>query len=873
MTDKRETKNRIQTAINQIRESRLSDEESQQIADRVWERLESRSAQTTEAAEVGAIRGCEDYQALIPTLLTGSLAPSRALLLEEHTRTCVPCRRALKSARNGEQRPRTTDQTARRPRQVLRWAMAAALGVVALGTAFTVWNAGPTLPYGAIVESSGAGLYRTATLERLAPDAQIAVGESVRAAPGESSILRLADGSLVEVKGRSELAVESARRGTTVRVDRGSVIVEAAPQERGRLFVSTEDCLVSVKGTIFAVSHGTRGSRVAVIEGEVKVDYAGAEKTLVAGDRTATYAGGPVNALHDELAWSQGVDRYLELVREVTALRQALERELPRPGLRYSSRLLDLAPADMVFYAAFPNLVETLVEADRIVQERLSQSEALRDWWQDHQGSGMGAHMALTSKLADAGSYLGDEIVVTGSIDAQGEMRGPIILAELTDPGSFRLWLEEMAETEDGELPGIVFVEEAATAGGTGDGDVLFVWLGSDTLVAAPRLELVVETRDRAAQSGQGGLKDRVAEVYREGAETLVAIDAQEIARTMGLEDPEGMEHAEQLGLLDASHVIFQQKRFDDRTENTGVLAFDGPRQGVASWLAEPAPMGSLRYVSPDAKLVASGIVMDPAEIVGQIIAMAESDGSVEDFRELEQTLGLDVREDLAAALGGEFTVALDGPVVPEPAWKVVAEVYDPDKLAWALQQIVEAANDERAEAGRTRLEWLESEADGRVYYGIGGDRAMEFTFDEGYLVAAANRGLIDRAIRYRQSGYSIESSSRFTALLPTDGRQNFSAFIFQDALGLLAPIADRIAATELTEAQRAALETLQSESEPTLAYAYAEESRIVFAASGAMNLLSSGLPGLIGMGGFCLDNLAPPIPPAPTETPDTKNT
>ena len=45
---------------------------------------------------------------------------------------------------------------------------------------------------------------------------------------------------------------------------------------------------------------------------------------------------------------------------------------------------------------------------------------------------------------------------------------------------------------------------------------------------------------------------------------------------------------------------------------------------------------------------------------------------------------------------------------------------------------------------------------------------------------------------------------------------------------------------------------------EPTLAYAYAEESRLVFAASGALDLLSSGLPGMIGLGGLCFDDMSP---------------
>ncbi len=863
MTHKREVEERTEKAIEQIRESRLSDAESSEIADRVWERLESRRSETAEAAEIGTIRGCDDYQSLIPAFLAGGLAPSRALLLEEHTRHCVPCRRALKEAREGHgSESRSAGERTTAGRFALgRWAAAAALAVAALGTGYFVWSAGPTLPYGAIVEADGAGVYRTSTFERLEPGTEIEVGDEVRTAPGESSRLRLADGSMVEVKGRSELTIESDRKGTTVRVDSGSVIVQAAPQDPRRLFVSTDDCLVSVQGTIFAVSHGTRGSRVAVVEGEVQVDYAGAERTLLAGQRTATYAtyahlGGD---MHEELAWSQDVDRYLELLREVTSLREALERELPRPGLRYSSRLLDLAPDDLVFYAAFPNLVETLVEADRIVQDKIGESQVLAEWWSSNRAHGVGSHVELMSSLADAGDYLGEEIVVTGSLDEKGEIEGPIILAELTDPAALRDWLERTVNEEDSEMPSVVFIEGVESPLEV-QGDGLYVWLGADTLVAAPRADLVRSTAGRAGlatAAGSAGLKARIAEVYGAGAETLVAVDAREIAISMGeLDDPESVSQAERLGILDASHLIFQQKRFEDRTDNSAVLAFDGPRSGMAGWLAEPAPMGSLRYVSPDAKLVAAAVLTDPTVIAEQILALSRGADGSSDLAELEAQLGISLKDDFAAALGGEFALALDGPVVPEPAWKMVVEVYDPDKLVYAIRQMLAAANDERAENGLAPIELTEASAGGRTYYSISGDRPGEFTFDEGYLVASANRGLIDRAIRYRQSGYSLESSARFVQLMPGDGRVNFSAFLYQDAMGLIGPLAERIAAGNLTEEQQAAIDALRSEAGPTLAYAYAEESRIVFAAAGTMDLLTSGLPGMIGLGGLCLPEM-----------------
>ena len=864
MTGKKATQQQILRAATQIRESALSPEETLAIETRVKERLTARSGARATSAELGPIQGCSDYQRLLPAFLDGSLAPSRALLLEEHTRHCVPCRRALKVARSGGGAEILLGQRhlgqLTRSSGGRRWLAVAAAVVAVVAASYLIWSSSSALPFGAVVESTGGGLYRAASLEALTVGSELAVGERLLSAPGESSYLRLADGSRVEVRGRSELAVE-ARRGTTLRVERGSIIVEAAPQGSGRLYVSTDDCLVSVKGTIFAVSHGTKGSRVAVIEGEVKVDHSGREELLYAGDRTATYArlgGSP----HEEFAWSQNLDGYLDLLQEVTELRQALARELPYPGLRTSSRLLDLAPDDMAFYAAFPNLAETVSEAHRIVQERVAESPLLSEWWNSKAGgAGVGGHLELAVEmLAEVGSYLGEEIVITAALGADGEPLGPVVLAGLLDPASLRQFVENQAAVEGTGGVEVVFLEDLSPVGAdsveqnASDGARMVVWLGDDTLVAAPRSDLVRQAAERIGGSSSAGppsgLKIQLAQAYRSGADILVAADLQRLSAAMHRAPDEQRQGLAGAGLLDAQHVIFEQKRIDGRTHNSAVLAFDGPRRGVAAWLAAPAPMGSLAYVSPDARVVAAAIITEPARVFDELLALAGQHGADGDgLQQVAGELGVDLRADVAATLGGEVTIALDGPLVPNPAWKVIAEVYDPDRLIWALQQLNEAANDERSRTGQPRREWEVSEADGRTYYTLGTEPSLVIAFDEGYLLAAPSRALIDRAVRYRRSGYTLASSPRFAQLLPAAGPENFSALFFQDAVGLFGPLAQIIGRGQLTDQQAAAFEALRGASEPTLAYAYGEESRIVFSASGLGDLLSSGLPSLLGLG------------------------
>ncbi len=51
---------------------------------------------------------------------------------------------------------------------------------------------------------------------------------------------------------------------------------------------------------------------------------------------------------------------------------------------------------------------------------------------------------------------------------------------------------------------------------------------------------------------------------------------------------------------------------------------------------------------------------------------------------------GLDIRNDIAAPLGGEFAFAIDGPILPTPSWKMVFEVNDPAHLQQTLERVVD---------------------------------------------------------------------------------------------------------------------------------------------------------------------------------------
>src|SRR5215204_4205122 len=225
-----------------------------------------------------------------------------------------------------------------------------------------------------------------AQIRQLEPGEQLQKGERVRTAKDSNALLRLADGSTVEMRERSEFSVTENRRGVTIKLERGDVIVEAAKQHNGRLYVQTPDSLVSVKGTIFAVESGTKGSRVSVVEGEVEVNHGGKDETLLPGDQTTTNRSLDKTPVQQNVAWSRNAARYAGLVSDLAKLRRDVNQQLARPGVRYSSKFVDLSPENTAFYAALQTLRESIAESQRIMQERISQNPALAEWWKGSRG-------------------------------------------------------------------------------------------------------------------------------------------------------------------------------------------------------------------------------------------------------------------------------------------------------------------------------------------------------------------------------------------------------------------------------------------------------------------------------------------------------
>jgi len=861
------------------------------------------------SATSGTLTSCADYRARMPALVAGTLPEAQRLLVEDHSRECIPCRKHLQAVRAGRSVSDWSGPAA--PARVGRY-YAAAAAVVAVAAA-GVWTSQRVLqpPQDGIVQVQNvdgrifvAGSSGDSNLVPLAPGDAIDGGVPVRTGAGSRGVFELADGSRIEAAGLTTFRVDARRRGDRIRVDRGSLIVSAAEQENRSLVVSTEEMLVSVKGTIFAVTHGVKGSRVSVIEGEVEVEKGRERHSLLAGDQLQSRPTLIAMTLQEEVGWSQDADRYLAVLEEFKSLRSELNQLMEAAPVRHSTRLLDLMPADTKVYVAMPNAPATLGDLFELVRSRMESSELLAEWWAELEASDeVGTIEDVVGALRGLGDAMGDETVVAVVGDLVEDDMAPLAVTEVTDSAALREAIEghlvELAPATD-EAP-VHIVDDLAAASGKEEG--LLLWIADDIAAASTSLaalRTVAANQDGAANPFVGSrLHGRLAQRYAEGAELLAAVDLAGVIS--GIRDAEENEEEEEgeeddedveevavfafTGLDKVQDLVVARTQDGDRANFTAALSFDGERSGMVSWLAEPGANGALEFFSPDASFVSAGVIEDPLTIYDQLTGFLSEHGIDidEPMAEVAAELGLSLRDDLLQHVGGEYAAGIDGPVLPSPAWKAVASVYDADALQSSIEMLAEKATevlgnldrDGAGQPGTGRLVLDERESGGRTVYRLGlemddGDedsddedaagaallRMLEtpeifYTYFDGYMVSASNAATIDTAIRYRGSSASLTSSQEFLDLLPENGYADFSAMVYnrlaETASELFELLPTEVAGDDQQAVVQAIEEQLSSQG-PALYTVYAGRSEIVVTSSGPSLLAFTGLGPLLGL-------------------------
>jgi uncharacterized protein (TIGR03435 family) len=110
------------------------------------------------------------------------------------------------------------------------------------------------------------------------------------------------------------MTVDRTSDGIQIDLKTGDIIVTAAKQRDGQLSVRTNDMTVAVEGTVFLANAGAAGSRVAVIEGEVRVREGAVETRLRPGEEVATSPAVARRSLAEDITWSRNADVHLAIL-------------------------------------------------------------------------------------------------------------------------------------------------------------------------------------------------------------------------------------------------------------------------------------------------------------------------------------------------------------------------------------------------------------------------------------------------------------------------------------------------------------------------------------------------------------------------------
>jgi hypothetical protein len=780
-----------------------------------------------------AIRSCDDVRQLLNSYRAGALPEARALLVRTHLRECGACLRRFHEASTLDwAAPRVASNPVHHPRA---WGWALAISCALLISAIFVYKAYWQVPPGvrAAVQSIDGSAYLISgnASHQLAPGATLREGDELRTAGGARAVLRLADGSLVEADQRSTLGVGARGRNTTISLDQGALIIQAAHRTSGHLYIRTRDCRIAVTGTVLSVNSGIKGSRVAVLRGSVDVAHSGVHSVLHPGDQIATSDSLAPEPLAEQFAWSSDRQEYIGIMAQLANVERRIA-QIPFPQSRYHSDLLALVPADTLLYISIPNLGDYFSQANAIFQDQLSQSPELQQWWAHGHKQSPSDLNALVEKIHDVSQYLGDEVVVVAS--GEGDHRGVAALAEVQRSGL----AAELTQQFTNANSGLVVLNEAAlttansstmTHGGYAlvrDHEVVF----STSVAALQQINAQLDAGASGfAASDFGG---QISAAYDRGAGIILAANLHAMMQNnqMGrsLQAATKARALQNSGLEALQYLIAEHREANGMPENHLNLQFAGTRQRIASWLASPAPIGSLDFVSPNAAIALAALSKDPAAIADDIIAMAsDSKSAPVDLSEIDAKLGINVRDDLMANLGGDFLLALDGPVLPTPSWKVVIEVNNADRLENTLERLVQAIDSQAQGGGNGHTIAIDPSTVGsQRYFAIRdvttGAVKANYTFSNGFMIVAPTRALLIDALQVQASGASLARSTSFRALLPRDPNENYSAIAYQNLSPVLTPLLSQFSGETAD-----ALRKLAADARPTVVCAWGKDSGI----------------------------------------------
>lgn len=731
------SEDRLEKALEAMKNEEIGPEQLADVQARVRAKLELPSSVL-----------CAEFQSEIQAYLDGSLEEKRRLLIEDHLGRCPSCR-ACMAGQKGERK--AVPMPVRRAFRLPKWSAWAAAAAVLFGMLYVGRDGIYTLltPAGkrATVVSETGGLYLV-PVGLLKTGSTINDSSVIRTGPDSRAKLRLLDGSIIDMNERTELSIHTAWSGKTVHLQRGDIIVHAAKQRLGYLRVRTRDSVASVKGTIFAVSAGISGTLVSVVEGSVAVAQPGTETVLKPGEQAAS---NPTLAksVQSAVSWSPDAETYASMLASLMHVQKEIA-ETPSPLLGSESRLLQLTPANTIVYGAIPNPGGVANQAALLLEQQASQNPAFNQWWNS------GASRGLKQLINGMRTYmplLGDEIVYGIAEDTTKESVKPV-----------PFFLTEVRPGKQAELA--ADLEDLRSRMGTKP----FHYDLTDSLLvvsdSGTRLQWLL---DHMGQGAATPFASEIAARYQAGTGGLLGMDIGSLMSS----SPSGTAGAEFFRTQHLKHIFFERHSVTGLEENRMTVSFNGPRTGIASFLASSGSAGAAEYVSQDALAAAYASTREPQLMARELIAqLSRLDPNFQsNLAQTEGKLGISFANDLARAFGTEFAFELKGISISGPVWTMAALVNDSDILDGTIGRLVDFINSELAKTGEFSPIRIETESiNGRTWKTLRFPKSqltVTWTYDSGYMVAGSSRGVVTRAIETRNAGTPLIYSSEFQQRLP----------------------------------------------------------------------------------------------------------
>ena len=667
-------------------------------------------------------------------------------------------------------------------------------------------------------------------------DSYLAV--SLGKTPGEK------EPNLVEFKANSFAKFKLTGDRLELGLERGEVWVHLNHETEKSFAVRGRGLLAINRGTIFNVAQGMTGSSVGVVTGEVEVQQKTSKHVVKPREFYTTFENKSGDNVRNHVYWSQYSDKLLALLgmeekktrvaetKKPLQVREVEKKEVQLPAQPEGEELgtletTELLPMDTRFFFEVYSVPATIGEWKASDYSSMFRDPALLSWWKSKQMED------LRNEITKAGIPRWIELAesIPGSLSLGVSSSGhPIIVADCREDAEE---VRELIETRfrphfvkwfgSFQMPDRSIPEIHLKRG--------YLVLGWGKTQVNKVLKAIEE------DTPTGFKRTRFYENIRlnvPSSRMTVAFDFYStMASLKEKKDPDIDKFLARSGFENLDYVLGSPD-FSGRGINQAFrVAFTGPRKGVAGWLDNPSPMGSLYYWAPDVHFVVAARIKNPREMFTDVIGWLIEDCGNMSLRE-ETSFAL--LGEIAACFGNEVSFGLQNPVMPIPNIRMVMEIIKPMEFHDQMIDFVE-----RLEAcGVPDIIMDSREYRDKLIVTIS---TKDLPFDisyavlDDYLIIGLGEPFLRYAVDSFLEGRSLMEEHAFTSMLPDMGQLNFSLLCYQNLAQSIPNILEKYSSVMLPKRGREILpesKVLKRFQSAGISYAVAMDECIDFYINGS---------------------------------------